>query len=159
MSDEKTENTEDSTPEISKEVLEWERFAEMDYTTAHHLDKTLYPKPMEIVCYHCQQCAEKAFKGYLLWRRHRLYDGHNLPWLCKQAMAEDPHFEDRLQLASDINHYYIEARYPADFLLQLDSESASDLIVQTSDLLTFVDSLVKFDFQSYRQKKIPPGQR
>ena len=27
--------------DISKEVLEWQRFAEMDYITANHLDKTL----------------------------------------------------------------------------------------------------------------------
>lgn len=141
----------------SRRYFDWLYYAAIDLRAAKLLLDD--DRCFNLVAFHCQQCAEKAFKGYLLWRRHRLYDGHNLPWLCKQAMAEDPHFEDRLQLASDINHYYIEARYPADFLLQLDSESASDLIVQTSDLLTFVDSLVKFDFQSYRQKKIPPGQR
>ena len=63
MSDEYTEGKEPSKPEVSKEVLEWERFAEMDYVTANHLDKTLYPKPMEIICYHCQQCAEKYLKA------------------------------------------------------------------------------------------------
>lgn len=141
----------------SRRYFDWLYYAAIDLRAAKLLLDD--DRCFNLVAFHCQQCAEKAFKGYLLWRRHRLYDGHNLPWLCKQAMAEDPHFEDRLQLASDINHYYIEARYPADFLLQLDSESASDLIVQTSDLLTFVDSLVKFDFQSYHQKKIPPGQR
>ncbi|MBR6420427.1 MAG: HEPN domain-containing protein [Oscillospiraceae bacterium] len=141
----------------SRRYFDWLYYAAIDLRAAKLLLDD--DRCFNLVAFHCQQCAEKAFKGYLLWRRHRLYDGHNLPWLCKQAMAEDPHFEDRLQLASDINHYYIEARYPADFLLQLDSESATDLIVQTSDLLTFVDSLVKFDFQSYRQKKIPPGQR
>ncbi len=141
----------------SRRYFDWLYYAAIDLRAAKLLLDD--DRCFNLVAFHCQQCAEKAFKGYLLWRRHRLYDGHNLPWLCKQAMAEDSHFEDRLQLASDINHYYIEARYPADFLLQLDSESATDLIVQTSDLLTFVDGLVKFDFQSYRQKKIPPGQR
>ena len=63
MSDESAESKELATPEVSKEVLEWERFAEMDYVTAVHLDKTLYPKPMEIICYHCQQCTEKYLKA------------------------------------------------------------------------------------------------
>lgn len=54
MSDEGIEKEEKTFPEVSKEVLDWERFAEMDYITANHLDKTLYPKPMEIICYHCQ---------------------------------------------------------------------------------------------------------
>lgn len=50
MSDKNTKSREPSNPGISKEVLGWERFAEMDYVTANHLDKTLYPKPMEIIC-------------------------------------------------------------------------------------------------------------
>lgn len=53
MSDEKIEDTKNKPSAISAEVLEWERFAEKDYATANHLDKTLYPKPMEIICYHC----------------------------------------------------------------------------------------------------------
>ena len=63
MSDEGIGKEENKFPEVSKEVLDWERFAEMDYITANHLDKTLYPKPMEIICYHCQQCAEKYLKA------------------------------------------------------------------------------------------------
>ena len=135
----------------SRRYFDWLYYAAIDLRAAKLLldDDRCYNQ----VAFHCQQAAEKAFKGYLLWRKHHLYDGHNLPWLCKQAMAEDEHFREKLQLASDINHYYIEARYPADFLLQLDSETASQLIVDTNDLLTFVNSLVKFDFQSYHQKK------
>ena len=48
--------------EISKE---WYAYAERDLITAKHLVKTLYPVPLEIVCYHCQQSSEKfliAFK-------------------------------------------------------------------------------------------------
>lgn len=135
----------------SRRYFDWLYYAAIDLRAAKLLldDDRCYNQ----VAFHCQQAAEKALKGYLLWRKHHLYDGHNLPWLCKQAMAEDEHFREKLQLASDINHYYIEARYPADFLLQLDGETASQLIVDTNDLLTFVNSLVKFDFQSYHQKK------
>ena len=68
-------------------------------------------------------------------------------------MTEDPHFRERIQLCSEINHYYIESRYAADFLLSLDEEGVQRLIVETSDMLTFVNSLVKFDFSSYHAKK------
>ncbi len=137
----------------SRRYFDWLYYAAIDLRAAKLLLDD--DRCFNLVAFHCQQCAEKAFKGYLLWRRHRLDDGHNLPWLCKQAMQEDEHFRDRLPLASLVNHYYIEARYPADFLLQLDEESASELIVSVNDMLTFVNSLVKFDFQSYRQKKMP----
>ena len=107
----------------------------------------------DLVAFHCQQAIEKALKGYLLWRRHRLYDGHNLPFLCKQAMQEDSNFKSRIAICSQINHYYIESRYPADFLLSLNEETVQTLIVNTTDMLTFINSLVKFDFSSYRPKK------
>lgn len=138
----------------SRRYFDWLYYAAIDMRAAKLLLDD--ERCCNLVAFHCQQCAEKAFKGYLLWRRHRLYDGHNLPWLCKQAMAEDPHFEQWLEISSDITHYYIEARYPADFLMSLDKESATELIVHTNDLLSFIDSLVKFDFQSYHQKKTPP---
>lgn len=48
---------------ISKQVLEWLRFAEMDFVTANHLDKTLYPKPMEIICYHWPTMCRKVSKS------------------------------------------------------------------------------------------------
>ena len=135
----------------SKRYFDWLYYAAIDLRSAKLLldDSRCY----NMIAFHCQQCIEKALKGYLLWRKHHLYDGHNLPWLCKQAVQEDPHFQIYLPFTSALNHYYIEARYPADFLLQMDEQTVSDLIVDTTDMLTFVNSLVKFDFQSYRQKK------
>lgn len=137
----------------SKRYFDWLYYAAIDLRAA----KLLFSdeRCFNMVAFHCQQCIEKGIKGYLLWRKHHLYDGHNLPWLCKQAMAEDPHFREKLPLVSDINHYYIEARYPADFLLMLDTESAAALISDTSEMLAFINSLVKFDFQSYRPKFSP----
>ena len=135
----------------SKRYFDWLYYAAIDLRAAKLLLDD--PRCYNIISFHCQQCIEKALKGYLLWRKHHLYDGHNLPFLCKQAMTEDPHFRERIQLCSEINHYYIESRYPADFLLSLDEEGVQRLIVETSDMLTFVNSLVKFDFTSYHAKK------
>lgn len=45
------------------EVKEWLEFAKMDLDAAKHLNDTFYPKPLQIICYHCQQSAEKALKA------------------------------------------------------------------------------------------------
>lgn len=135
----------------SKRYFDWLYYAAIDLRAAKLLLDDA--RCCNIVSFHCQQCIEKALKGYLLWRRHRLYDGHNLPFLCKQAMAEDEHFRQYIALSSEINHYYIESRYPADFLLSMTEETAQKLIVQTNDMLIFINSLVKFDFSSYHAKK------
>ena len=47
----------------------------------------------------------------------------------------------------------VDSMIASDFLLSLDEESVQRLIVETNDLLTFVNSLVKFDFTSYHAKK------
>lgn len=133
----------------SKRYFDWLYYAALDLLAAKLLVTNQYC--YNIVSFHCQQCIEKGLKGYLLWRKHKLYDGHNLPWLCKQAMQEDEHFRDWITHASQINHYYIEARYPADFLLQLDFETASAIITGTDEMLQFINGLVKFDFHSYHQ--------
>lgn len=135
----------------SKRYFDWLYYAAIDLRCARILAED--NRCLNQVAFHCHQCVEKSIKGYLLWKRHRLYDGHNLPFLCKQAMQDDPHFKKWLPATTNLNHYYIEARYPADFLLQLDEKTSEELLDVTSDILTFVNSLVKFDFASYRQKK------
>lgn len=38
----------------NKELIqEWIDFAKMDFLTAKHLYEHMYPKPLEIICYHC----------------------------------------------------------------------------------------------------------
>ena len=49
-----------------KLIKEWMDFAKMDYLTAKHLYGNMYPKPLEIICYHCQQSIEKLLKGVLI---------------------------------------------------------------------------------------------
>lgn len=140
----------------SRRYFDWLYYANIDILAAKYLvEQSLC---YNTVAFHCQQAVEKAIKGYLLFRRHRLYDGHNLPWLCKQAMAEDPHFERWLDSASILNRFYIEARYPADFLLQLDEEQTRALVTGTSEMLEFITGLIHFDFASYRHKKVPQQQ-
>ena len=45
---------------VENNPAEWIRIAEMDLSSAHHLYKNLQPKPLEIICFHTQQAAEKC---------------------------------------------------------------------------------------------------
>ena len=72
------------------------------------------------VAFHCQQAIEKALKGYLLFRTGRHYDGHNLTYLCRQAVMADERFTEWLDESAALNNLYIETRYPTDLPLELD---------------------------------------
>ena len=43
---------------------EWFMFATNDLKSAEFL-LNMKPLPLEIICYHCQQSAEKYLKGYI----------------------------------------------------------------------------------------------
>ena len=51
---------------MNKLVVEWVRFAYMDLAQAKNSYDTMHPKPIEGICFHCQQAAEKMLKAYLV---------------------------------------------------------------------------------------------
>lgn len=52
---------------MEQETKQWIHFSDMDYGVAQHLFDTYYPKPYEIICYHCEQAAEKAIKAIIIF--------------------------------------------------------------------------------------------
>jgi HEPN domain-containing protein len=75
--------------------------------------------PLDTAAFHCQQCIEKALKAYMLYKINAHLDGHNLTWLCRQAVKEDKRFSEWLDESAALNRYYIETRYPSDTPLAL----------------------------------------
>jgi HEPN domain-containing protein len=47
---------------MTQGVKEWYDLAKMDLGAAKHLEAAYYPKPLEIICFHCQQAAKKELK-------------------------------------------------------------------------------------------------
>ena len=67
------------------QAQEWQRFAAMDLNSAEYL-LDMRPIPIEIICYHCQQSAEKHLKGYLVLHGMNPPKTHDLDELCKLCM-------------------------------------------------------------------------
>ena len=102
--------------------------------------------------FHCQQCIEKALKGYLLYKSRKLLDGHNLTWLCKQAAMMDNSFIQWIDESAVLNRYYIETRYPADIPLEIDKDTMDSLMKMCGEMMDFICDITKFDFNSYHKK-------
>ncbi|WP_283673483.1 HEPN domain-containing protein [Butyricicoccus sp. Marseille-Q5471] len=79
-----------------------------------------YGGDMYNIAFHCQQGIEKALKGYLLFRTGRHFDGHNLTYLCRQAIHLDAAFNEYLDESAALNDLYIETRYPTDLPFEID---------------------------------------
>ena len=98
-------------------VAEWFKYADMDFMTAEHL-LTLQPHPLEIICFHCQQMAEKYLKGYLIYKG--VDDPpkiHNLDTLCEMCSEYDEQFQEIKKACNVLTTYGVQPRYPNEMEL------------------------------------------
>jgi HEPN domain-containing protein len=78
---------------VDKEfVLPWITKADNDFLSARHLAKNMYPAPTEIVCFHCQQAAEKYLKSFLAYNDQEPPKIHDLVELAKLCGKIDADF-------------------------------------------------------------------
>jgi HEPN domain-containing protein len=68
---------------------------------------------LDTAAYHCQQAAEKAIKGYLLYHDTRFEKSHDIEVLIFQVVNIDPTFADCVESARLLTPLAVEYRYPA----------------------------------------------
>jgi HEPN domain-containing protein len=101
---------------------DWLRFANMDIVSAKHLC-SLHPKPMEVICYHCQQTAEKAIKAIDAAHGNEPRKIHDVTILLEHAIEFAPEIETIRSSAIRLSGYSVLTRYPPTMQL---SESDVD---------------------------------
>ena len=78
---------------VDKEfVAPWIQRADNDISTARYLTENMRPLPIEIVCFHCQQAAEKYLKAFLVWNDQEPPKTHDLIELAKLCGSFDQNF-------------------------------------------------------------------
>ncbi len=137
----------------SKRYYDWLFHAYQDLLAARMLieDRRLFNPTV----FHCQQAIEKSLKAFLLYKHRKLFDGHNLTWLCKQAALTDQSFTKWIGKSTLLNRFYIETRYPADIPEEIDRQLVEEILEATEDMMKFICDNIKFDYNSYhyRNKK------
>ena len=125
-----------SNPEDSRHYSDWVNAAYDDLRAAKLLldDNTLN----NCTAFHCQQCAEKALKSFILYKTHQTVDGHNLTWLCRRAAGLDESFKQWLQESATLNRYYIETRYPTDIPTEISDATVYRLYKLTEEMFNYV---------------------
>ena len=81
------------------------------------------PRPFfDTAIYHCQQAAEKALKGFLLFQDQPLQRTHDLRILANAAHALDARFAGCLDDADFLTPYATAYRYPAAAMMPTPQE-------------------------------------
>ena len=94
-------------------VAEWFKFADADIDTALLL-KEMRPQHREIICYHCEQAAEKYLKGFLISKEIMPPKTHDLICLCNLCSEHEHDFSNLLPQCSYLKQFGIQPRYPKE---------------------------------------------
>ena len=95
----------------NKYIARWIKIADHDLGTA----KIIYlhlPEYKEMICFHCQQAVEKYLKGFLTYLEIDFKKKHSLEYLLNLISIKDEFSEEWYEIASKIENYAIEIRYP-----------------------------------------------
>lgn len=87
--------------------------------------------------YHCQQAAEKALKGYHVFKKQQVMKTHDLAKLLETCLVFDRDFEKLRQSVMELNPYSSKFRYPTEFEIP-DQEDADLAIQHAKKIMNFV---------------------
>jgi HEPN domain-containing protein len=113
----------------------WLGYAQNDLIVARHSFEDLYPKQTEISCYHCQQCAEKALKSFLILNDTDPPKTHNLEELCGLCISTVNDFSTIQNICLQLNPYGVVTRYPNE--LAIDELITKAAIERAQTILDF----------------------
>ena len=115
-------------------VAEWFRFANTDLLISEHL-RSMHPVPLEAICYHCQQSAEKFLKGYMVYNGTDVPPKiHDLIVLKVECEKHDNRFNEISQACNILTRYGVQPRYPDEIeVTENDMEKALEYARQICD--------------------------
>lgn len=90
----------------------WITKAENDLITAEH-SLNIKPKPpVDIICFHAQQCAEKYLKAYLTYQDIEFEKTHDIGELVYLCSSKNLEFESIYDMVKELTPFAVEIRYP-----------------------------------------------
>ncbi len=119
---------------------EWFQFAVLDLGAAKFLTG-MRPLPLEIICYHCQQSAEKYLKGFIVLNGGKVIKTHDLLILNKDCRQYDKSFSEIEDECVELVDYGALVRYP--FNIDLEERDALDALKSAEKIKNFIMARIK----------------
>jgi len=92
--------------------------ADSDLACAEFASIKMWPVPYGIICFHCQQAAEKYLKRFLVMNDISPPKTHDLQELLKLCAAIKPQFSTIYEECSILSGYAVQTRYPNEISLE-----------------------------------------
>ena len=127
---------------------EWLDIAEIDLNTAVFL-LDMRPVPIEVICYHCEQAAEKLLKAVLVHHDIEAPKTHDLVHLCKLCMEVEPDYEQLMDACAELTPYGVQIRYPSH--LELEGSDMASALAECRKLDGFIRERLIFEEEQTNQ--------
>jgi HEPN domain-containing protein len=127
---------------MNQETKQWLNMADTDLGVAKHLMENYYPKPLEIICYHCQQASEKAIKAIVVAKGSQggIPKLHDLSFLLNQVKNFVEIEENYYDYADTLTQYSVSVRYPNELFLE--ERHAKNAIQYADEIVNWAQALI-----------------
>lgn len=127
---------------MNQEARLWLDMAQTDFGVAKHLEANYYPKPLEIICYHCQQAVEKGIKALIVnyGAKGGMPKVHDLSFLLNQIKNQVNVDEKYYDYADTLTPYGVVVRYPSE--LSLEEHHAQIAIQYAEEMLKWINQIL-----------------
>ena len=123
------------------ESQQWKELADSDLNIADFSAKNMWPVPHAIICFHCQQAAEKYLKWFLVLHDvepPKIHDLEELEKLCEVIL---PQFADIYEKCSVLSGYAVQSRYPNE--MRVEKQDMDKALQYAKEIKEFIHSVMK----------------
>lgn len=120
--------------ELRFKIEEWLKYAKRDLDSANFLCGMI-PVPIEIICFHCQQSAEKSLKAFIVSKGIEPKKTHDLVDLQNTCNEYDD-FNSLTVECVMLRNFGVQPRYP--FALQIEEEDMKAALKMAEKIYDFV---------------------
>ena len=118
----------------------WLAQAKLELEVAKHLEREFIPKPLEIICFHAQQTAEKAIKAVILDNspQNSIAKTHDISFLLNNIDRDKhPFEEDFYDYADELFPYSVATRYPNMLQDNIDEYKTAQALRHAEEILAW----------------------
>lgn len=94
------------------------------------------------ICFHAQQAAEKYLKGFLAYHDLHVRKIHDLEVLVEDCAKIEISFKTLQDSARFLNQFYIESRYPDDYI-EFSRNDAEEAFTSATKIKNFILEKIK----------------
>jgi len=130
------------------EIKEWIEYAKRDFNSAIFL-KNMNPAPMEIICYHCEQSAEKFLKAFMILKDEQIMRTHDLVLLLHKCMIYEKEFNDIKQECVNLTKYGTITRYP--YFYEISRDDMDKAIIDCEKIIDFIENKINNYYEKSKE--------